>query len=183
MSQPQWKLAGHVGDIDPIAFGGGFVYVDETGVYPPEMTYFEPAPDEEWHKLGDKVPVQIYRVVLDPPRFKTLTEAGKRQLGITRAKDLPTSDRNVTWYWYNEWYVKYLPKVAESCGDTAFNFLRALLGKNPIARALVYESMIHYFGIVEFDSCPIEMPQDVAYTRYADEMAAIRGIPREQYRA
>lgn len=64
--QPNWKCIGHVGDVDPIAHGGGFVYVDETGVYGPEMTWFEPAPDEEWHKTEGKTPLQVYRILLEP---------------------------------------------------------------------------------------------------------------------
>lgn len=70
--QPEWKNVGHIGDVDPIAHGGGFVYVDTTGVYPPELTWFEPGSDEQWHKTEGKTPLQVYRTVLDRPRFKTL---------------------------------------------------------------------------------------------------------------
>lgn len=64
-NQPIWKCAGRTGDIDPIAFGGGFVYTDETGVYGPELTFFEPGQDEEWNKKGGMTPVTVYRVMLD----------------------------------------------------------------------------------------------------------------------
>lgn len=64
-NQPIWKFAGHIGDIDPIAYGGGFIYTDETNVYCPEMTWFEPASDEEWHKTEGQTPVQVYRVLLE----------------------------------------------------------------------------------------------------------------------
>ena len=64
-NQPTWKCIGHVGDVDPIAHGGGFVYVDETGVYGPEMTWFEPAPDEQWRETEGGTPVQEYRVLLE----------------------------------------------------------------------------------------------------------------------
>jgi hypothetical protein len=63
--QPIWKYVGHVGDVDPIAYGGGFIYVDETGVYGPEMTYFQPGPDEDWHKLGGTIPVETHRILLE----------------------------------------------------------------------------------------------------------------------
>jgi hypothetical protein len=63
--QPTWKCIGHIGDVDPIAYGGGFVYIDETGVYDPVLIYFEPASDEDWHKLGDKAQVSEYRIVLE----------------------------------------------------------------------------------------------------------------------
>lgn len=58
VQQPTWRNIGHVGDVDPIAYGGGFVYEDETGVYCPEMAYFEPAPDED-------SPLHVYRVLLE----------------------------------------------------------------------------------------------------------------------
>lgn len=41
MSQPKWKLAGTVGDVNPVDYGGGFIFVDETGVYPPELELIE----------------------------------------------------------------------------------------------------------------------------------------------
>ena len=52
--QPSWKCIGHIGDVDPIAYGGGFVYIDETGIYPPELTYFEPAEDSDWQENGEQ---------------------------------------------------------------------------------------------------------------------------------
>lgn len=63
--QPVWKHVGSIGDVCPIAHGGGFVYEDETGVYPPEVTWFEPAPDEDWHKTEGATPVTIYRFILE----------------------------------------------------------------------------------------------------------------------
>lgn len=65
--QPVWKYAGHIGDVDPIAYGGGFVYIDETGVYGPEMTWFEPGTDEQWHETEGNTPLQVFRVLLERP--------------------------------------------------------------------------------------------------------------------
>lgn len=65
MSQPSWKCIGHIGDCDPIAHGGGFVYIDETGVYGPEMTWFEPLDDGTWERLEGRTPCQEYRILLE----------------------------------------------------------------------------------------------------------------------
>ena len=67
MAQPIWKNDPSVwiGDRDPIAYGGGFLYIDETGVYVPEISWFEPAPDEDWHKTEGKTPLQVYRLLLE----------------------------------------------------------------------------------------------------------------------
>lgn len=171
-NQPIWKFAGHIGDVDPIAFGGAFVYTDETGAYGPEMTWFEPASDDEWHKTEGKTPLSVYRIVLDPPRFKTLTEAGKRQM--VRTAELPVSERGITWHWYNEWFVSKLPNVASSCGVTVMALLRGFFSKDAVQRAWAYESVISNFGVEEFDQSPVTMTEDEAYAKYAEEMKAIR---------
>lgn len=64
--QPVWKHVASIGDVDPIAYGGGFVYEDTTGMYPPEVAYFDPAPDEVWHKTEGKTPLTVYRFILEP---------------------------------------------------------------------------------------------------------------------
>jgi hypothetical protein len=45
--QPEYKYLGHFGDTDPVAYGGGFVYTDATGVYRPWAEYIEPATEDE----------------------------------------------------------------------------------------------------------------------------------------
>jgi hypothetical protein len=170
--QPSWKCIGHIGDVDPIAYGGGFVYIDETGIYPPELTYFEPAEDSNWQENGKQSKLQKYRVVLDAPRFKTLTDKGKRECFGT--KELPANQRGNTWYWYSEWYVKDLVSVANACGTRAFSLLRDLMSRNPMRRAFAYESLIRYFGVHEFDSYPRTLTEGEAYARFAEEMKLAR---------
>jgi len=63
--QPQWKYLDTVGDRDPIAYGGGFMYVDELGNYCPELVWFEPASDDEWREKGNKTPVEVYRILIE----------------------------------------------------------------------------------------------------------------------
>ena len=41
MSQTVWKFVTNLGDASPLDYGGLFVYIDETGVYPPEMERVE----------------------------------------------------------------------------------------------------------------------------------------------
>lgn len=168
--QPEWEYAGHIGDVDPIAHGGGFIYTDKTGVYPPELVWFDPESDEQWHKTEGKTKLTVYRLTLDPPRFKTYTERGTREAFRTRAKELPSSDRGKTWVWHNEWYVDKLDGVASSCGTTARQLLRSLFSKDPRQRAWVYESLIHHFGPENFDSYPLITTEDEAYEQYAAEM-------------
>lgn len=171
MSQPEWKYVGHIGDVDPIAHGGGFVYIDTTGVYAPQLVYFEPGSDEDWHETEGATPLQVYRFDLDPPRFKTFRPAGSHD----RAKLAIPSERGITWYWFNEWFVKDLPSIAASCGTTAMALLRLLFSKDPMKRASAYQDIIGYVGVHEFDQYPVTMTEDEAYVRYATEMSASLG--------
>jgi len=56
VSQPVWRCVANLGDRDPLDHGGLFVYVDRTGVYPPEMERVEPDEDGS---------LEVRRVVLD----------------------------------------------------------------------------------------------------------------------
>ena len=64
-AQPIWKCIGHTGDIDPIAHGGGFVYTDITHKYGPELTHFEPGPDEEWESKRGETKLLSFQVLLE----------------------------------------------------------------------------------------------------------------------
>jgi hypothetical protein len=49
--QPKWKLVAQLGDVHPIDHGGYFVYVDEAGVYDPEVELL--IPPEDWQVEAD----------------------------------------------------------------------------------------------------------------------------------
>jgi len=65
MAQPKWRHIGSIGDVDPIAYGGAFVYEDTTGVYAPEMSWIEPGTDEQWHEMEGRTPLQVFRILLE----------------------------------------------------------------------------------------------------------------------
>ena len=142
MSQPIWKHEPSVwiGDRDPIAYGGGFAYTDETGVYAPEIVWFEPAPDEERHKTEGNTPVQVYRFIIE--------------------REPQT-----------EWWYGRLADVASFTGRP-LEELQADAKGTLQAQAGLYSDLIHYYSAEEFDSYPVTMTEDEAYTRYAAEMDA-----------
>ena len=154
--QPKWELVGNLGDVNVAAYGGFLVYKDATGVYPPEAEVYEPNEDESGG--------MAYRFILERPRFKTLTEAGKMHGFST--KELPASDRNKMWYWYNEWFVEKLASVASSCGISKFQLLRLLFSDSPMERAIAYESIVGHFGAFEFDQYPLTLTEREAQKRY-----------------
>ena len=45
-NQPRWKLLDNLGDVHPVDYGGFFVYMDRTGVYPAEVELLE-SPDSD----------------------------------------------------------------------------------------------------------------------------------------
>jgi hypothetical protein len=151
--QPVWKLVANLGDVNVADYGGFLVYVDTTGVYPPEAEIYET--DEQEH--GG----EVYRFVLDPPRFKTFKPGHYNQATL----HIP-SERNRSWYWYPEWFVKYLDSVASTCGTTKFQLLRGLFSKDPIKRAVAYRDIVGNFGPFEFDQYPVKLTEEEAHERY-----------------
>lgn len=138
--QPVWKCVGHIGDVDPIAYGGGFVYVDETGVYGPELTYFEPSDDSVWEAAEDKdtIAVQVSRIML---------ESGE-----------------------NQWWHTKLGTVADCAGVPLSELLAAAKSAEPMVLANLYNDLISYFGCFDFDQYPITITEAEAYTTYAAEL-------------
>lgn len=156
--QPTWKLVCNMGDVSIAEYGGFLVYEDETGVYPPEVELYEANDNETGGTM--------YRFILERPRFKTLTEEGKRQLRGKGIKD--ANQQHKMWYWHNEWYVSKLAEVASFVGMTKFQLLRMLLGKDTTQRAIAYQILVSYFGPHEFDSYPVTLTENQAKQRYAE---------------
>ena len=55
--QPNWTLVANLGDVNVAQYGGFLVYVDATGVYPPEVELYEASDDE----TGG----EVYRFILE----------------------------------------------------------------------------------------------------------------------
>jgi hypothetical protein len=118
--QPSWKFVGHIGDVDPIAYGGAFIYVDSTGIYCPEMMWFDPSSDDVWNKLGNKTPITEYRILLERD-----SEA--------------------------EWWYERLDAIACFTGQPLEELQKAAKSMNPLEKAWLYDSLIGYFGVENFD--------------------------------
>jgi hypothetical protein len=142
--QPIWKCIGHIGDLDPISYGGGFVYTDETGVYGPELTYFIPSDDSIWESVydSDSIPVEVYRILL---------ESGPK-----------------------EWFYSKLDKIASYVGIELADVLADANSKDPMILANLFSDLICYFGPHEFDSYPVTMTEGEARKTYATELKQAR---------
>ena len=138
-TQPKWRQVGTIGDINFVDYDGGPVFVDETGVYPPELEYVQNMPEPDTDAF-------VYRFVLDSLK---LSPDGK----------LIPAAYNESWPHpvesYVEWFDKDVSSVADSIGMDRAEFVDALLSDNPMARASAYEAMAQYLGWENFDSYPL----------------------------
>lgn len=151
-AQPDWELVGTIGDVDPLGYGGGFVFRDKTGVYAPEIEYVEPNGDGG--SRDDVQSVTVYRVILEPHTY-----------GHPHGIDGVLSDNK----YHPEspvWYAKELDSVCESCDCDRDELIAALCGNDPVAKAGAYETLASYFGWDEFDNYPLNLTPSEAEERY-----------------
>jgi hypothetical protein len=138
-NQPKWKQVGTLGDINFIDYDGGPVFVDETGIYPPELEYVQNTPESD----GD---AYVYRFPLNSLK---LSPAGK----------LIPAKYDVTWPHpiesYTEWFDKDISSLASSIGMERHEFVSELISENPMTRARAYEELAQYLGWENFDSYPL----------------------------
>ena len=136
--QPSFWCIDNIGDVNPFEHGGGFVLVDRTGVYCPELLMLE-APsgaDETLHELST--------ILLEP-----LTRI-KHEDGTYGLSDNKFHPDHAAWFGG----LMQLQGLSESCGRSYLNLLNGFLSGCPIERAFAYRDATHYWGFVNFDSSP-----------------------------
>jgi hypothetical protein len=158
-AQPQWELVAQLGDANPIDHGGHFVYVDLTGVYPPESELLIPDEGDE-----DAERWTIYRYSLDKC---TLTD------GIL--SDNPYHPSHPAWFATPDHHERdrpqdttYLGRVADCCDIERSELERMLCGDDPVERATAYHAIGSYHGWENLDSYPrVVTSRDEIEQRYA----------------
>ena len=159
--QPEWAYLANLGDADPF-ISAALVYLDKTGVYPPEMVVF----NED--ARGENGGLLVSRVVLDRC---TMREARPETLSSNPYH----ADRP-------EWFADKLGEAAECSGCTVGEVAEMLVSSEPIRRAEGYLILVGYFGIFEFDQYPVEMSRVEIRRRYRaafrkTRAVAIAGVP------
>lgn len=130
--QPRWKLIANLGDVNPLEYGGLFVYTDRTGVYAAEMERIE-----SLSEYGDRRGWQTHRVVLERCTFID---------GVL--SDNPYHPAQPAWF------ADRLGDVARTMDTTEIALIGALCGDDPIALAGAYREIADYYGWENFDSYP-----------------------------
>ncbi len=159
MSQPKWKFLANLGDESPLEHGGFFVYVDETGVYPPEAEVL--ILDDE----SDDPHYSVYRFAIE--RFTWL----KGVLSDNKFHpDFPV--------WFAQPEKKkaerpqdttYLSNVAATCGKTVKELVALFMSSDPTVRADGYRCVADYHGWENFDESPMKMRKRELRKRYKEK--------------
>jgi hypothetical protein len=143
-SQPKWRCVAQLGDADPIGYGGLWVFVDDTGVYPPEIEVFEDWGDDEGRKRNE-----VYRVVLDPHTYIN---------GIL--SDNPFHPA------YPVWYADDIEAICQSMDSSPTRLIAYLCSDEPVLRAMAYQEIAGHFGWGEFDHYPLQLTRTEAKRRF-----------------
>lgn len=142
--QPKWKLLGTVGDVNPLDHSGGFVFVDETGVYDPEIEWIEPEGENEY---GEPIRWKVYRWSLEKCTY---------QNGIL--SDNPYHPDYPAWFAKPESERKHRPQdttylldICKTMDVSEKTIISNLCGDDIMARANAYLDIARYHGMDNFD--------------------------------
>lgn len=142
MSQPKWKFFANLGDENLIDEGGRILYVDETGVYVPEIEVLEVFADR-W---------ETRRILVEPCTFENSVLSDN-----SFHKDHPA------------WFADGISRVASFVGKSADELVQALCGTDIVEQAKVYLAISDYYGIENFDDQPHRFTdRKIIEKRYAD---------------
>jgi hypothetical protein len=160
MSQPQWKLVANLGDVTYLNYGGFFVYVDETGVYPAEAEVL--VVDNE-HEIDDEsLTYTVYRFALT-----------KCTLVNGVLSDNPYHPDMSAWFANDETEKESrimstcLSSVSRCLNRTVEHFALDFCSDDIIVRAIAYREVAEYHGYDEFDQYPLKLTRAEAESRYA----------------
>ena len=141
--QPIWKFVANLGDVHPIDHGGYFVFVDETGVYPPEAEYLESPDDDngEW---------RIYRFILEPCTY----------INGVLSDNKYHPDKSA---WFAKKFNPDRPQdgkgglieLASFTGQTTLDIICDLCSDDPCKRAFAWRIIGEYHGLENLDGYPL----------------------------
>jgi len=143
--QPKWRRIANLGDVNPVEYGGFFVYVDTTGVYPPEAELLQ-SPDSD----DDGIGWTIYRFPLERCTFID---------GVL--SDNQFHPQHSAWFATPEAEranrpqdTCYLSNVAESADYPVEEIIADFCSPDPLKLANAYRAIGEYHGFENFDSYP-----------------------------
>lgn len=156
-AQPKWEFVGNLGDVNPLDYGGYFVYEDSTGVYEAEAALIQP--DEN----GDNY--TILRINLE--RYKIVDG---HMVPIRYDPSWPRPIEH-----YQPWFHDKLREIAESNGISYEELVSGLTSPDALTLARAYHDLADYLGWVEFDSYPLTpLTRAQVQKKYRKELRKIK---------
>ena len=174
--QPDWDVVGCVGDASPLIYGGGFVYVDKTGVYCPEVELIEAPEETETVCLNEKDLPDEDAEDFDPdaPKVEPIyDERGKWTVYRFLLEDCTYIDGILSDNKYHPqlsaWFAgteakrkerpqdsTYLNDIADFCGMSCEDLVALFISADPMERAFAWMKVGDYHGYENLDSYPLE---------------------------
>lgn len=151
MSQPDWEFVANVGDVNPLDYGGLFIYRDRTGVYAPELERVEPDSD------ADDCTYTVWRAVLENCTYVN---------GILSDNRFHPD--------YAVWFADDLDMLARFSDTTRAELVALFTSSDPRERARAWSIVGDYHGWENLDSYPLErMTRAELVERYKQRNGAV----------
>lgn len=128
--QPVWKFVENIGDVNPLDHGGAFIFIDETGVYDPEMEVVTPIEDHD----NDRLTWEMHRFSIEKCTF---------QGGVLSDNKFHPDCQT--------WYADGLKSIADCMGKDQLELIEQLCSDDLVQRALGYRDVYSYYGLENFD--------------------------------
>ena len=135
--QPSWHCVANLGDAEPFEHGGKFLMIDRRGIYPAELWVFS-----EWQE--ESPTMTLHTIILEHCFQIEDTRCGVYTIGS-----------NIYHPYSPEWFgTRYHIQGVADCIGMDVKELRLLFCGNPYDRAIAYDAVASYFGLIEFDQYP-----------------------------
>lgn len=163
-AQPRWRCIAQLGDANPLDYGGFFVLVDDTGVYPPEVERVEPTDSDD-----EDSALTVHRFILEPCTYIDGVLSDNRFHPESPAWFAnPDSKRDG---------VDPLACLASHVGRSIDDLRADFLSDDPVRRAEAWRTVGDYYGWENLDSYPLTLTRSEAKQRYRKAMYRVPAWP------
>lgn len=157
MNQPKWKCIGQLGDVNPTEYGGYWVFIDETGIYPPEgeMLFIDDDGSEETGGI-------VYRFILEDCTYINGILSDNRFYPESPAWFAKPESRRL----HRPQDTTYLRNVARFYGVSTGDVVAQFTSPNPLRRAEAWRAVGEFHGFDNLDSYPLTLTMAEVEKRY-----------------
>lgn len=176
MSQPEWKFVKQLGDVNPIDHDGLFLFVDETGVYPPELevlTKLEGDTETEFNEHGEVTEHgderwEVHRFTLEPCTYGMENPDTGQWEPLNRLDSQGVLSDNKFHPNTPAWFAKpesekanrpqdttYLSDICRTNDCDQWELIQQFCSDDPVQRAMAWREVMLYHGVHELDQYPL----------------------------